>query len=161
MVSHPVGNVGEATALVRCVELQIVEPSGTVSMRAAPLRFTGMDIWGDEDAFRSSDTSNITLNFESGRLSCPARILFDDLVSDFRAVHVSESIDECYLERCINAIAVVYLVDHPDNIAHADVVEANTCDIFKDLDCGCPFQAFSNYGFACSSKPANVKTQRA
>jgi hypothetical protein len=67
------------------VEVDVVEPGVAVCVGAAPLCFSHVDVWGDEDAFCGGEGGDVGPDFETGRLGCPVGVFGDDFVGDFGA----------------------------------------------------------------------------
>jgi hypothetical protein len=125
----PFGDIGEAAAPVCSVEVEVVEPSVSVDVGAAPLSFSDVDVWADEDALGSRNASNIAPNLKPRGLAGPPRVLLDNFLGHFGAVDISKCMDHSNFKRYIFSITIVDLVDHFDGVAHADIVEAHAADV--------------------------------
>lgn len=89
---------------------------------AAPLRLGDVDIGVHDDVLGGCGLGDIVPDLETGSILCPARILFDDLLSHASAIGVAQSIDHGNFERNVLALTVVDLVNHLDRIGPAMVL---------------------------------------
>jgi hypothetical protein len=131
----PVGHVAETSDPLLGVELDVAEPRvaickillmGNSSLpciserftfrAAAPLSLGDVDIGVHDDVLGGCCLGDIVPDLEAGRILCPARVLFDDLLRNARAIGVSQGVDHGDFERNILALTVVDLVNHLDRI---------------------------------------------
>lgn len=124
-----------------------------------------MHIRVDEDVLGRSGFGNVIPDLETSTVLRPTGVLLNDLLGHLGAIGVAESIDHANFERDVQAITLVYLIDHLDCIGpvpeismcirclemqylQTNEVEANACDSVDDVFHRLPLQAFRNHCLA-------------